>query len=207
MLALVSTLARAQSRQTSASAAPAATQADQAASTVIPVDQQPTKEQLAKLFEVMRLKEQMQTMRKMMPAMVQQQIKDQTSAMESSLPAGTKLTPKQRADMESLISRYVEKAVNIYPVEEMIDDMSGLYQQHLSRDDVDGMIAFFSSPVGQHLLDQQPVIAKEYMPLVMKRVSERSQALTKEMMKELATMTEIAKPTPAKATPTKPAAK
>jgi hypothetical protein len=37
-------------------------------------NQQPTKEQLAKLFEVMRLRQQLQSYLKMMPAMIQQQI-------------------------------------------------------------------------------------------------------------------------------------
>ena len=72
------------------------------------------------------------------------------------------------------------------PPDEMLADMTAIYQQHLSKDDVDGMIAFYNSPAGQHLLDAQPVIAQEYMPLVMSKVSERSQAMTKEMMKEMA---------------------
>ena len=37
-------------------------------------ENQATPEQLTKLFEVMRIKQQMQSMRKMVPAMVQQQI-------------------------------------------------------------------------------------------------------------------------------------
>ena len=51
---------------------------------------------------------------------------------------------------------------------------------------MDGLITFYSSPPGQHLLDAQPAIAKEYMPMVMGKVSERSKAMTKEMMKEMA---------------------
>ena len=46
-----------------------------AASTVtVPVDQQPTKEQLARMFELMRLKEQLASVTKMMPALMQQQM-------------------------------------------------------------------------------------------------------------------------------------
>jgi hypothetical protein len=40
----------------------------------IPADQQPSPEQLSKLFEVMRIKQQMASMRMMVPGMVQQQI-------------------------------------------------------------------------------------------------------------------------------------
>jgi hypothetical protein len=154
----------------------------------VPADQEPTTEQLTKLFEVMRLKEQMQSMRQMVPAMVQQQVKAATAETEAGLPPGSKLTPEQRAAMEKVMNKYVAKAIDIYPADEMLTDMSGIYQRHLSKDDVDGMIAFYSAPAGQHLLDAQPLIAKEYMPIVMSKVTERSQAMTKEMIKE---MTEI----------------
>jgi hypothetical protein len=161
-------------------------QAQGAPVSAIPADQQATKEQLTKLFEVMRIRDQMQSMRQIVPAMIQQQIKATMSDTEATLSAGKKLTPEQRAAMEKITNKYVGKAMDLYPPDEMVADMTVLYQQHLSRDDVDGMIAFYSSPAGQHLLDAQPVIAKEYMPLVMSRVSERSKVMMKEMMKEMA---------------------
>ena len=69
--------------------------------------------------------------------------------------------------MQKVMSKYVGKAMDLYPADEMLADMTAIYQRHLSKDDVDGLIAFYSSPAGQHLLDAQPVIAKEYMPMVM----------------------------------------
>jgi uncharacterized protein len=164
-------------------------------------DQQPTAEQLAKLFEVMRLRAQMQSMRQIVPSMVQQQIKSAMQQTESNLPAGTKLTPEQREGMEKVMSKYVGKAMDLYPADEMQTDMTAIYQRHLSREDVDGLIAFYSSAAGQHLLDAQPVIAQEYMPLVMGKVTERSQAMMKEMMKEMSEFV------PAKQAAVKPAAK
>lgn len=197
----VSAFAPAQSAQPAVTPG-AAPGAEQTAAAVVPADQRPTKEQLLKLFDVMRLREQMQSMRQIVPAMVQQQIKSAMQQTEANLPAGTTLTPEQREGMQKVMSKYVGKAMDLYPADEMQADMIGIYQRHLSKDDVDGMIAFYSSPAGVHLLDAQPVIAQEYLPVVMAKVSERSQAMTKDMMKELA---EFA---PAKqAAPTKPAAK
>jgi uncharacterized protein len=161
-------------------------QAQAAPMSTIPIDQQATKEQLAKLFEVMRIRGQMQSMKQIVPAMIQQQIQTTMSQTEAALSAGKKLTPEQRAAMEKVMNKYVGKAMDLYPPDEMVADMTVLYQQHLSRDDVDGMIAFYNSPAGQHLLDAQPVIAREYMPLVMSRVTERSKVMMKEMMKEMA---------------------
>jgi uncharacterized protein len=192
--AISSTLMIAQSAQP-------AGQTATAPQTAMTADQQPTAEQLAKLFEVMRLRAQMQSMRQIVPSMVQQQIKSAMQQTESNLPAGTKLTPEQREGMEKVMSKYVGKAMDLYPADEMQTDMTAIYQRHLSREDVDGLIAFYSSAAGQHLLDAQPVIAQEYMPLVMSKVTERSQAMMKEMMKEMSEFV------PAKQAAVKPAAK
>ena len=64
---------------------------------------------------------------------------------------------------------------------------------------------FFCSLVGLLLLDAQTVIAQEYMPLVMGIVAQRSQAMTKEMMKEMAEVVPAAKP--ANSGATRPAVK
>ena len=79
----------------------------------------------------------------------------------------------------------MEPTVDLYKSDEMIADMTELYQKYLTRWDVDGMIAFYSSLAGQRLLDIQPVIVQEYLPLVMQRMQDRVKTLTDEMQKEL----------------------
>ncbi len=167
---------------------------DATAATAIPADQQPSKEQLAKLFEVMRLREQMQNVMKAVPAMVQQQIKGQIDEMMAKVPDGKPLTADQQVAMDKIMNKYLQQAINIYPVDEMISDMSTLYMHHLSATDVDAFIAFYQSPAGQHLLDAQPAIMQEYMPLVMNRMKERSKALTDDLMKDMAELTASAAP-------------
>jgi hypothetical protein len=169
-----------------------------APSTTIPADQQPSAEQLAKLFDAMRIKQQMQSMRMMVPGMVQQQIQSAMKQTEADLPAGTKLTAEQRDKMQAIMAKYVGKSMDLYPTDEMLADMTTIYQKHLSKDDVDGLIAFYSSAPGQHLLDAQPVIAQEYMPMVMGKVAQRSQSMTKEMMKEMSEVVPASKPAQSK---------
>lgn len=168
------------------------------AATPIPAEDRATKEQLARLFEAMRLRDQMVSMRKIVPAMIETQMREQLRAMSEQLsPDSGKLTPSQRAALEKLLRKYIDKAVNVYSVDEMVADMTGLYQEHLTREDVDAMIAFYSSPAGQHLLDAQPKIAQEYMPLVMQRASERTKTLTAEMMKDVAELKQSSNAAPA----------
>ena len=164
---------------------PAATQAQTAA---IPPDQQPTKEQLAKLFEMTRLRKQVQSVQKMMQSMIQQQINAQAKEGAANLPGGS-LTPDRQAAIAKITDKYLEKAFNIVSIDELLDDMTAIYQRHVSRSDVDAMIAFYSSTAGQHLLDAQPVIMQEYMPVVMKRVQERSKVLADEQTKEMEELT------------------
>ena len=167
---------------------------------LIAPENQASADQLSKLFEVMRIKQQMQSMRTMVPAMVQQQIQAAMKQTEEGLPAGSKLTPELRDKMQAIMGKYVAKAMDLYPTDEMLTDMTGIYQKHLSKDDVDGLTMFYGSPAGQHLLDAQPVIAQEYMPMVMGKVGQRSQAMTREMMKEMADAVPANKPAQTKPT-------
>jgi hypothetical protein len=160
----------------------------------IPPDQQPSREQLAKLFEVMQIREQAAALMKMLPAMAQQQIREQVEAMTANLPEGTKTNPELQAGLDKVMDRYLEKAVNLYSVDEMLDDMATIYQRHFTREDVDAFIAFYSTPAGQHLLAITPVIMQEYMPVVMQRVQERSKNLIAGMMKEVTDLLQSSAP-------------
>ncbi|MGD0480104.1 MAG: DUF2059 domain-containing protein [Terracidiphilus sp.] len=151
----------------------------------IPPDQQPTKQQLAKLFEVMQIREQVGAVMQMFPVMIQQQVRQQEKDITASQPESARITPEQQAALDKLTERYLEKAMNLYSVDEMLDDMAAIYQRHFTREDVDVYIAFYSTPAGKHLLQMTPVIMQEYMPVVMQRVQERSKDLTAEMSKEI----------------------
>jgi hypothetical protein len=165
--------------------APAAAPAPETATAaVIPPDQQPTKEQLYKLFEVMHLKDQMQSMMKMMPALIQQQVKEQQKQVASKLPGGA-LKPEQQEDISKIMDKYMEKALSVYSIDQMLEDLATIYQRHLSRVDVDAYIAFYGSPAGQHLLNLTPVMMQEYMPMAMKRMQESTKTLTDDMTREM----------------------
>jgi hypothetical protein len=158
---------------------------------VIPADQQPTKEQLIKLFELMRVRDQLATVTKMIPALVQQQMKAQMQQMRKDHPEMALMSEEKQQAAGMVMDKFMARVFDIYTPDEMISDMAAIYQKHLSRSDVDGMIAFFSTPAGQRMVAMTPVIMQEYMPMVMQRMQERMKPLTDEMSKE---MEQIAKP-------------
>jgi uncharacterized protein len=155
------------------------------AATALPEDQQATKEQVTKLFEVMRLRQQMDSMMKMIPAMAQQTAQQQQKAMLDQLGGSSKLTPEQQAKVNEMTTRILDKAIASYPTDGILADATAVYQRHISREDADAMIAFYSSPAGQHLLDAQPVIMHEYMPMVMERMKGMNKVLADDVAKEL----------------------
>jgi hypothetical protein len=146
----------------------------------------------------MRLRQQLASTMKALPEMIQGQVAAQKRQLASSLPGGKQLTPDEQKRLEAVEQKYMKMALDVYPVDTMIDDIIEIYQRHMSRSDVDAFIAFYSSPPGQHLLDEQPAIMKEYMPLAMKRVNERSKQLTDEMIKDMASITKSSEPATAK---------
>ena len=67
-------------------------------------------------------------------------------------------TPKQ---VEVLRAMFDE--VTKMPLDDMVNAVISIYQRHLTKTDVEELIRFYSSPVGQKLLREQPQIMRESM--------------------------------------------
>ncbi|HKF49732.1 MAG TPA: DUF2059 domain-containing protein [Terracidiphilus sp.] len=160
---------------------------DQAASgsSAVPPDQQATKEQIEKFFEVARMHKQLDQMLNMLPEIIAQSFRDQMKSVNDQLPPGKRLMPEDQAALQKVMNKYMQQALTIYSVDEMIADAVPVYQRHLSKSDADAVIAFYRSSAGQRLLDEQPAILQEYMPIVTSHMQERSKRLTDEMNAEI----------------------
>jgi hypothetical protein len=168
--------------------APAAPATNDAAPSAhrVPAPDKPTREQLLTLFSVMRIRSQTEGMLKMVPAALQQQLQSEEQEVEISLsPGGGELTDDQKAARDKVTTKYFQMTASIYPMDEMLNDMVEVYQRHLTRDDVDAITAFYRSTPGQHILDAQPLMAKEVMPAVMKKLESRNKDLVERYRKEL----------------------
>ncbi len=77
------------------------------------------------------------------------------------------------------------QAMNAYSVDEMIADVIPVYQRHFTKDDVNSLIEFYSTPAGQHLLALTPVIMKEYLPVVMTHTQESTAKLTDALVNDM----------------------
>jgi hypothetical protein len=126
-----------------------------------------TKEQIQKLFEVMQIRQQshlmMESIQKQMQAMTTQTIKlkyPQITAAE--LARATKIS---------------EESLKAVPVDALLDDMIPIYQKHLTGNDVDAMIVFYSSPTGKKLMQEMPEITQEAMQVSYSRMQKQIDAV------------------------------
>ena len=185
-----------------ANSTPAA-EASAATPAAIPADQQATREQMKKFFDVLRMRQQFDRVMSMMSASMEQAVRQGMEQALAQLPAAQQLTGDQQTQLDGIMQKYMKKAMNVYPADEMIEDATAVYQRHMTRSDVDTYIAFYSSPAGQRFLDVQPVITREYMPIVVKKAQDRSKQLDAEMTQEIVNFVKAKKPQAAPAKPGK----
>src|SRR5690242_7492736 len=135
-----------------------------------------SKEDVEKYLQVVHstdmMKQVMQAMSKPMHEMVHQQfLKDQD-----------KLPP----DFEVRMNRIMDDMLNTLPLDEMMQAMVPVYQKHFTRGDLDSLIAFYSTPVGQKILREMPAISAEAMQSMMPIMRKQMDAMTQRAQQEVA---------------------
>ena len=71
--------------------------------------------------------------------------------------------PNLPADFEARLDKRTDGMFKDFPVDEMLDAMVPVYQKHLTKGDVDALIAFYSTPTGQKVLKEMPAVTAEAM--------------------------------------------
>ena len=139
-----------------------------------PATDQPSREDLMKMFEVLRVREQTKNVMETMLAQMKQQLEGDIQKRYPNL------TPENAAKLEASIN----DAVNLYPVNEMLEDLIPIYQKHLTKQDVAAIVGFYSSPAGQHFLDKMPSMTQEAMKAMMLKLQVRSAAYAEKIQKQ-----------------------
>jgi hypothetical protein len=66
--------------------------------------------------------------------------------------------------------------------------MVPVYQKHLTKGDIDGLVAFYSSPTGQKMLKELPEIMAESMQTMMPILRKSMDGMGQRMQEEIAAM-------------------
>lgn len=139
-----------------------------------PAGDQPSRDELMKMFDVLRVRQQTANVMETVLAQMKQQLEGDIQKRYPNL------SPEAQAKLEGSIS----DAVNLYPVNEMLDDLIPVYQKHLTREDVDAIVGFYSSPAGQHFLDKMPMMTQEAMKTMMTKLQVRSAEYAEKVQKQ-----------------------
>jgi hypothetical protein len=126
----------------------------------------------------MRSHDMFQKMMEVQSQSMQKLIYDQILQDKGEIPPAFKAQMKK--SMDDLIKGM--------PADDIIQAMIPAYQKHFTRGDIQAMNAFYSSPVGQKVLQELPEVTQEGMkaalPIISKYLSDWKERMEQEM-KEL----------------------
>lgn len=130
-----------------------------AAAQPLPADA-PTREDVLKLFDVMQINKMMDSI---INAAKQQSAEMVEQISQERMPDAT---PEQKKQIKEMMDDVMSKALGPGIINEMLDATIPVYQRHLSKADLDAMVGFYSSAVGQKILREQPAMVQESMQAV-----------------------------------------
>ncbi len=140
-----------------------------------------TKEDIQRYMDVMHSHDMMQQMMDAMAKPMHQMVHQQFLKDKDKLPP----------DFEERLTRMMDDMLRDMPFDDMMQAMAPVYQKHLTRHDVNELVAFYSSPTGQKLLKEMPSIMADAMqaamPILqnyMEKMQNRVQQETAEMLKQ-----------------------
>jgi uncharacterized protein len=152
---------------------------DPAIAQVVPEDQRASRDEVEQFFTAMRLRKNMemvfQAMREQMKGMSHKMMSDKLST----------LTPEQQKKFQEAMQGSMDDVMDAMRFEDLISDMIPVYQRYLTREDLQGVIAFYSSPVGQRLLDKTPAMTTEAMKISMERMEKMMPEIMAKMQKRM----------------------
>jgi uncharacterized protein len=116
-------------------------------------------------------------MKDLMAAMTQQMHKTvhELVAKQQGLPA----------DFEAQVQKRTDEMFKDFPVDDYLAAVAPVYQKHLTKGDVDALVAFYSTPTGQKILKELPVMTAEAMqaasPIIQKMMAKAMQEVQEEI--------------------------
>jgi hypothetical protein len=110
-----------------------------------------TKDDVILYFRTMRSYDMVQRMMEAQSKTMQQLFHDQLAKEKGGVPS----------DFDARWKKAMDDLIKGMPVDEMTQAMIPAYQKHFTRGDIQAMNAFYSSPVGQKVLQVLPEVTQE----------------------------------------------
>jgi hypothetical protein len=143
-----------------------------------PADAPATKEDVERYFQAVHSHDMMLKMMDAMSQPMHQSAHDQCEKDKDRLPA----------DCEERINKMLDAMTKELPFDEMMQSMVPAYQKHFTKGDMDALIAFYSTPTGQKVLQELPAVMGEGMQAMMPIMRKSVEKMTERAEQEVAQM-------------------
>jgi hypothetical protein len=150
-----------------------------------------TQDDVQRYFQVAKSHDMMKKMIGAMTQNIQKMTHEQYLQHKDELPPGYET--KMNAMMDDMLTNM--------PLDQMMQAMVPAYQKHLTRGDIDNLVAFYSTATGAKLLREMPAMMAEAMQDMMPIISKYMETVQQKMMKETDNMIAQSKKQPHASTP------
>jgi hypothetical protein len=137
-------------------------------------DSPATKGDVERYFQLVKSSDMVKKMMVTMAQSIHQLIHEQYVKHQDELPS----------DYEAKIDAMMSETFDKMPMDEMMQAMVPAYQKHLTKGDIDNLVAFYSTPTGAKLLRDLPAIMAESMQDMMPIMTKYMETLQKRVQKE-----------------------
>ncbi|ULJ62333.1 DUF2059 domain-containing protein [Wielerella bovis] len=144
----------------------------------------PSDASLQKLVTILRVEEQFDQQIKQEQELIEKQIIN--SWKEHPL---VQLSPDKEKQLIALIQRTLQETAKIgtdkNSLQIYIDTWIQVAKKHYTQEEVDAMIQFYTSPVGQSIMKKSDLISEEYMEIMKPIMQEQSNQIFQYMQQEM----------------------
>jgi uncharacterized protein len=97
---------------------------------------------------------------------------------------------EELAQAQGMADEMIDDVQRDYPIDAVMQDLVPVYQKHLSSSDCEGLVAFYSSPLGQKVLRELPAITMESMQVSNAHLQPRLEAAISKLKEKIGRMAE-----------------
>ena len=149
----------------------------QSTDTTAQSESRPSEESVRHLLEVMQAQKIVQTLSEQMDGMFDSMVKKQLE--------GQDVTPEQRQAIEARRKAASDMVKELLSWDSMESLYLKVYEDTFTQEEIDGMVAFYSSPAGRAVIAKMPLAAKNSLSEMQQRMQQMIPKL-QQMAKEAA---------------------
>ena len=127
-------------------------------------------------------------------------VRRQLQQITGSMPGADQATPEQKKQITDFQQRVMDVVNQKIEWKALEPDFINLYASTYTEEELDGIVAFYQSPIGQKMIEKTPTLTAKSTQITQQKMSELQPVLNQmvqDFMKQMAAST----PKPAPATP------